>query len=333
MAGFLSGVGRALCGAGAAGGGGGAPAPTAAAGEGARVRGVVEFEVGAEFLVRLAREAGAAIMEVYARGAGGEGAEAKGDGSPLTEADTRANAVICAGLARACPHVPIVSEETRAAPWEVRRGYQYCFVVDPLDGTKEFLKRNGQFTVNIALVRGTRAVLGVVHAPASGETWWAAEGQGAWRRRGGDQDERLFCREFSEADAGLSVVGSASHASPATAAFLERLREPEMTTMGSSLKFMLVAEGRAHIYPRLAPTCEWDTAASQIVVEEAGGCVLQAGLCGPKGEALEQWQDVLPRGRPVEYNKQNLLNPFFVVYGKRRAGEAEQAEEVGRAET
>ena len=103
--------------------------------------------------------------------------------------------------------------------------------------------------------------------------------------------------------------------------------------MGSSLKFMLVAEGRAHIYPRLAPTCEWDTAASQIVVEEAGGCVLQAGLCGPKGEALEQWQDVLPRGCPVEYNKQNLLNPFFVVYGKRRAGEAEQAEEVGRAET
>ena len=327
---------RGLCGAGvaAAGAAGGAP-PTAEAREGAGIRGAVDFQVGAEELVQLARRAGHEIMAVY-QGPGLENVEAKVDGSPLTEADTRANEVICAGLARACPHVPIVSEETRAAPWEVRRGFQYCFVVDPLDGTKEFLKRNGQFTVNIALVRGTRPVLGVVHAPATGETWWAAEGQGAWRRQegAGNRDERLACAEFSVADAGLGVVGSASHASPAMGAFLERLREPSLTTMGSSLKFMLVAEGRAHIYPRLAPTCEWDTAASQIIVEEAGGCVVQAGLCGPKGEALEAWEEVLPGELPVQYNKENLLNPFFVVYGKRRdAGGAGAMETEAEAET
>ena len=140
--------------------------------------------------------------------------EQKGDSSPLTRADREANALICLELARLAPHIPIVSEENVATPWETRRGYKYCWCVDPLDGTKEFLKRNGQFTVNIALLRcdpsGGVPVLGIVHTPCTGATHWAVAGRGAYLRADGKSaDVRLSCAEFSPADTGLVIVGSA----------------------------------------------------------------------------------------------------------------------------
>ena len=189
----------------------------------------------------------------------------------------------------------------QAVAYETRKGYQYSWCVDPLDGTKEFIKRNGQFTVNIAFLRGERPVLGVVHTPCQENTHWAEKGRGAFKRASkGGEDTKLECATFSEADEGLAVVASASHSNEATESFIAAFKSPTLTSMGSSLKLMLVAEGKAHVYPRLAPTCEWDTCASQIVVEEAGGCVLQAVEGRP----------------PVVYNKENPLNPYFLVYGK-----------------
>lgn len=214
--------------------------------------------------------------------------------------------------------MPIISEENKAIPFAVRKGFRYSWCVDPLDGTKEFLKRNGQFTVNIALLEGGAPVLGVVVVPATGKAYWAAKGQGAWCRDApGAAPRRLAAAAFDPAAAGLVVVGSASHNSPATSDFVAALKEPSFRALGSSLKLLLVAEGEAHVYPRLAPTCEWDTAASQAIVEEAGGSVLQAGACDSKGVALEDWKAALARGERLAYNKEAPLNPYFVVYGKR----------------
>ena len=134
---------------------------------------------------------------------------------------------------------------------------------------------------------------------------------------GESQVKRLECSTFSERDEGLTIVGSSSHPSPLTATFLSKYTQPKSTMCGSSLKFMMVAEGEADVYPRFAPTCEWDTCASQIIVEEAGGAVLQAGKCSNKGDPLEDWKEKLKSLQPVVYNKKDLLNPFFVVFGKR----------------
>lgn len=197
--------------------------------------------------------------------------------------------------------------------------YQYSWCVDPLDGTKEFLKRNGQFTVNIALLQGGRPVLGVVQVPATGKAYWAAAGQGAWVRDApGAAPRRIHAAAFDPEAEGLTIVGSASHSSKETEDFVAQYKAPAFRQLGSSLKLLMVAEGEAHVYPRLAPTCEWDTAASQAVVEEAGGQVLQAGRCDGRGAALEDWRAALAAQRAVEYNKEDPLNPFFVVYGARR---------------
>ena len=289
----------------------------------------ISTTVSAEAVCAVALRAGDAIMAVYDESAGaGDGAlvATKSDDSPLTRADLAANEVIVSSLRSLYPHVPVVTEEQRdeeRSYEERRRRYQYFFCVDPLDGTKEFVKRNGQFTVNIALVRGDRPVLGVVYVPVGRKMYWGVEGKGSYSKVVGDEGvTRLRCRAFSERDEGISVVGSKSHSSPATDAFVSKYARPEFTSMGSSLKFMLVAEGAACVYPRFAPTCEWDTCASQIIVEEAGGRVVQAGRCGNKGEALEDWRAALRRMEPVVYNKRDLLNPFFVVFGNRAEGDA-----------
>jgi 3'(2'), 5'-bisphosphate nucleotidase len=242
----------------------------------------------------------------------------KADDSPLTRADKEANAVICEGLAKLAPHVPIVSEENKQMPFDVRKNYKYSWCVDPLDGTKEFIKRNGQFTVNIALIQGDTPILGVVQVPATGKVYYAAKGQGAFVRNGPDAPaERINVKTFSVADEGLTLVGSASHNSAATTEFVSQFSNPKFEQLGSSLKLLMVAEGAAHIYPRLAPTCEWDTCAAHAIVLEAGGEVIQAGLCDNKGLALEDWKVVVAQEKPLVYNKENVLNPYFVVYGKR----------------
>jgi 3'(2'), 5'-bisphosphate nucleotidase len=252
-----------------------------------------------EKLKEIALLAGREVLEVY----GSDFAvDEKEDRSPLTEADRRANTVILEGLERAFPGVPFVSEETQALPFGERKNWEYLWLIDPLDGTKEFVKRNGEFTVNIALVRAGIPVAGVVYQPTERRMYFAVEGRGAFRQDGGGEPRRLLGGD-SYRERGtdpVKVVASRSHLSQAVTDFVKALedegRTVEFMSSGSSLKLCLVAEGAAHVYPRLAPTMEWDTAAAHAVVVEAGKQVLEFET----GEALR-------------YNKENLLNPWFVV--------------------
>ena len=279
-----------------------------------------DVRVDVHRIITIAIAAGREIMEVASDPEANWGATRKADDSPLTLADLRANKVICDALRVDFPAVPIVSEEEDSPPWEERREYSHFWCVDPLDGTKEFIKRNGQFTVNIALCEvgafGTTAptaapVLGVVHTPATGVTHWAIKGLGAFRRESESAaDVPIAVAEFAIDDPGLVVVASRSHLSPETEAFIATLNAPTTESVGSSLKLLMVAEGKAHLYPRFAPTCEWDTAASHIIVDEAGGSVTQVGT-GPAKE-----------GRRMEYNKEDKLNPFFLCEGRRTGGAA-----------
>jgi 3'(2'), 5'-bisphosphate nucleotidase len=244
-------------------------------------------------VVSLARQAGDAIMEIYARD--DHGTTQKADDSPLTLADRASHDVIVAGLIALDPAIPILSEESEDVPYADRSGWDPFWIVDPLDGTKEFIKRNGEFTVNIALIRGRTPVLGVVHAPALGVTYWASPGDGAFK-----QDGTIAVRPIRVADyreSGLRVVASRSHAGELMPQFLAALGDPPCVNSGSSLKFCLVADGTATLYPRFGPTMEWDVAAAAAVVAGAGGTITD----------LE--------GNPLGYNKPDLHNPQFVVAG------------------
>ncbi len=247
-------------------------------------------------VVEIARNAGAAILEIYHQAEGVE-IERKSDNSPLTIADKTANDIICAGLEKLALQYPIISEENKSIPYDVRKDYDYYWLVDPLDGTKEFIKRNGEFTVNIALIHQQMPVMGIVYAPVLEEMYWASKGNGAFVEKDG-QVSQLNINAFTKADEGLKLVCSRSHLNEATETFINGFTKPELVATGSSLKFLIIASGNAHVYPRLAPTMEWDTGAAQIVLEEAGGKVIDEET----SEALK-------------YNKENLLNPYFVAYG------------------
>lgn len=239
-------------------------------------------------MVAAARAAGEAIL------AADRAATAKSDGSPVTAADLASHHVLVEALAQ-IESLPVLSEEAKATPYETRRHWERSWLIDPLDGTKEFVQRSGEFTVNIALIEHGRAVLGVVHAPALKRTYWASAGGGAFRQ---DADAVRAIAVATEVRGALEVVASRSHASAETFAFVERVaaaRRINIASIGSALKLCLVAEGAAHIYPRIGPTMEWDTAAAQCIVEAAGGRVTD----------LE--------GRPLRYNKPALENPFFVA--------------------
>ena len=241
---------------------------------------------------RIAHEAGEAILEVY-----GEAFEVieKDDASPLTQADLASHRIIRDALVRLTPDIPLLSEESADIPFETRRAWSEYWLVDPLDGTREFVNRNGEFTVNIALIRGDAPVLGVVHVPVSGVTYSGVVGSGATRSEAGGVERPVAVR-VPCADP-VVVVGSRSHANPALEGHLARLgRDYELVSMGSSLKFCLVAEGRADFYPRLGPTSEWDTAAAHAVVLAAGGRIVTLD------------------GEPLRYNrKASFLNPEFLV--------------------
>ena len=221
--------------------------------------------------------------------------ESKGDDSPLTKADRMAHEAIVEILEPS--NLPVLSEEGRDIPFEERGQWDYFWMVDPLDGTKEFIKRNGEFTVNIALIHQGRSILGVVLAPVLGKCYFAYDQGGAYVGID-DSQEPIKANQFSMTDEGLKVVASRSHLNDDTKRFMDDLVKPEIVSMGSSLKFMVVAEGGAELYPRFAPTMEWDTAAAQIIVEEAGGEVL-----------------IQSSGERMSYNKSNLLNPYFLVKG------------------
>lgn len=276
----------------------------------------IKQTVSVEQIVEIAEAAGEVILQIYSDDQDWD-VTCKSDDSPLTRADKEANKLICAKLLQLTPHIPIVSEENEEVSYEVRQGYQYFWCVDPLDGTKEFIKRNGQFTVNIALIRGQVPILGVVHTPVSKTTHFAAEGQGAFLKKDSNST-KISVASFRESDEGLTIVGSRSHGSQLTEDFVKGFKNPEFAALGSSLKLLMVAEGKAHVYPRLAPTSEWDTAAAHVVVVEAGGEVLQAGRCDNKGQPLEDWKSVLQQHKSVVYNKEKFLNPYFVVYGHRQ---------------
>jgi 3'(2'), 5'-bisphosphate nucleotidase len=231
------------------------------------------------------------ILQVYH--SGNFEAERKGDHSPLTLADRKAHAVIVAQLASS--GLSILSEEGKSIPYEERKNRTYFWMVDPLDGTKEFLKRNGEFTVNIALIHEQRPVMGVVAVPVTGDVYYAAEGEGAYLKRNGEVHALPKRTPPDLNQKGLRVVASRSHMSEETQAFIQSLNEPSLVSKGSSLKFMLLAENQADVYPRFAPTMEWDTAAAHAVVNEVGFAVLQKDS-----------------DEPLRYNKADLLNPFFI---------------------
>jgi 3'(2'), 5'-bisphosphate nucleotidase len=252
--------------------------------------------VAADLLVavtRLAREAGHATMAYY-DGAVPAGVRLKDDSSPVTLADEEAHGILMEGLGRLDPETPVISEEAEAPPFDARRTWRRFWLVDPLDGTKEFIKRRAEFTVNVALIEGGEPVLGVIVAPALDLVYWAAKGSGSWRQQNRDTPERIYSR-VPAAGAALTVVESLSHPSEELEEYLRKLPVARRVKAGSSLKFCWVADGRADIYPRLGPTMEWDVA--------AGDCIYrQSGL---KGE----------RASPLTYNKPELRNPSFVIGG------------------
>jgi len=244
-------------------------------------------------LVDISRRAGLAILEWYD---GDMGITQKADNSPLTRADLASHKLITAELTRLWPEIPVLSEESADIPWQTRHKWQQYWLVDPLDGTKEFINRNGEFTVNIALIRDHQSVIGVVHVPVSDVSYFGASKAGAWRQQGSAPATAIETRRPAAKPA--VIVGSRSHANPELASQLEMLGPHELTSMGSSLKFCRVAEGLADFYPRLGPTCEWDTAAAQAVVEAAGGQVVKID------------------GSTLKYNqKEAYLNPHFFVFG------------------
>lgn len=237
--------------------------------------------------------ASTAILEVYASA---HDVEYKADDSPITRADRAAHDILATRLRLLAPAIPVLSEESDVAHGHsVRRDWRELWLVDPLDGTREFIGRNGEFTVNVALVRDGEPVLGVVAAPALGLTYYAARGHGAWCRHDGEAARPIHVRPAADP---LVVVGSRSHRGDSLDAVLARIGPHELRPMGSALKICLVAEGAADFYPRLGPTSEWDTAAAQAVLEVAGGALT----------TLE--------GVPLRYNQRDtLLNPHFIAYG------------------
>ncbi|KAB7772196.1 3'(2'),5'-bisphosphate nucleotidase CysQ [Xanthomonas maliensis] len=246
-----------------------------------------------ETVIAIARDAGDAIMRVYAQDFA---VELKDDASPLTQADLAAHRVIVDGLRRVTPDVPVLSEESAQVDWQIRQHWTSYWLVDPLDGTREFVKRNGEFSVNIALIHMGAPVLGVVQAPVDGRIWYAARGENAYRRDG-HRDELLQTR--MPAAAPLRVAASRSHRDARTAAALERMGPVDVIAQGSSLKFCRIAEGSLDVYPRFGPTSEWDTAAGQCVLHAAGGMLIAADT-----------------GKPFRYNRRpTLLNGDFIALG------------------
>ncbi|WP_428737622.1 3'(2'),5'-bisphosphate nucleotidase CysQ [Sulfurimonas sp.] len=247
-------------------------------------------DINIEDIKNIALQAGKAIMEIYNRDFS---IEYKDDKSPLTEADLKSNEIICNKLQEMYPNIPIMSEENKQVEYVQRKDRDYYWCIDPIDGTKEFIKKNDEFTVNIALIHKDIPVLGVVYAPVIEEMYSAKKDDGAYKN---GQKLPLYTNDTPKEK--LSVVASKSHLSAETQEFIDNLdtKEIEQVSKGSSLKLCMVAEGVADIYPRLAPTMEWDTAAADAIVREAGKMTYQ-----------------YENEQPLVYNKKDLLNPWFVV--------------------
>ncbi|OEH79626.1 3(2)-bisphosphate nucleotidase [Cyclospora cayetanensis] len=263
-------------------------------------------------LVALCRSAAVAILDVYTRPEEEWELEHKEGHEPLTKADLDANAILTDGLRRLCPDCLLVSEESTLASYEDRQAAEFVWLVDPLDGTKEFLKRSGEFTINLGLCRYGDPVFGIVAVPVEDRIYLGGVVVGgAWEMEGSNQTlTPMRCSTFKWADKGLRVTASSSHNSPGTRAFAARLNEPKLIRAGSSLKFVRLARGDAEVYPRFALCSEWDTCAPHALLRAAGG-------------EIWRWSDAAnggPQG-PLEYNKPSLLSPFFVAVARLQDGE------------
>ncbi|QKF81079.1 3'(2'),5'-bisphosphate nucleotidase CysQ [Halarcobacter ebronensis] len=246
--------------------------------------------INIEDIKKIAIEAGKAVMEIY-----NEDFDVcyKEDSSPLTKADLQANEIICNSLYKLYPNIPIMSEENKQVDFEIRKNWEYYFCIDPIDGTKEFIKKNDEFTINIALIEKSIPVLGVVYAPALNDLYWAKEGEGAFKN-----GIKLPIKINKNKKSLLHVVSSRSHQTKQTQEFIDNLETKEIVQIskGSSLKLCMVASGEADIYPKLGPTMEWDTAAADAIVRESGKMTYQ-----------------FENKKPLYYNKIDLLNPWFIV--------------------
>lgn len=243
-------------------------------------------------LIAIAKQAGSEVLKIYETDFS---VKSKDDDSPLTAADVASHNAIISGLSELTPEIPILSEESAAIPYQTRKAWKRYWLIDPLDGTREFVKRNGEFTVNIALIDNCQPVVGIVYVPVTQICYFSSEGHGAFKQKNGEGDQKIKTRRTS-ADS-FSVAGSRSHGSEEQQKFFAALGDnAEIIAIGSSLKLCLVAEGKVDIYPRFGLTSEWDTAAAHAIVCEAGGVVTDTKL------------------NPLEYNtKESTLNPHFLV--------------------
>lgn len=244
-------------------------------------------------LLELARKAGEAIMHVYNQPAGFTEVTLKSDQSPLTQADQASHAIIAAGLAKLTPDVPVLSEEGKEIPYAERQRWEYYWCVDPLDGTKEFIKRNGEFTVNIALIKNNTPVAGIIYAPVTNDMYYTS-GEGAYKIQSTSGPVKI---NVAGKEDEMIAVKSRSHAAIEEIQFMKQFPVLAEVAIGSSLKFCLIAEGKAHVYYRHGPTMEWDTAAGHAILNQAGG------------------QVTTPTGEAFTYNKPSLLNGSFLCVG------------------
>ena len=246
----------------------------------------------------IARVAGERIIDVYN---GSFEIMEKADETPLTTADLEANAVITEGLEALSFKAPILSEESAAISFSERTHWDTYWLVDPLDGTREFIRRNGEFSVNIALIQQGRPMLGVVYAPVRNVAYYAATGQGAWKQLGDENSQKIHVRDIAPGETVVVARSRSPVTGPLMKRFLEKLGRHSEVPMGSALKSCLVAEGAADVYPKLGPTSEWDTGAAQCIVEEAGGRITDLAL------------------EDLRYNtRESLINPHFLVFGSDR---------------
>jgi len=252
-----------------------------------------------EAIQTIAIKAGEAIMNIYLDPAEDFSIEQKEDNSPLTKADLAANKIICDHLEKLSPSYPIISEENKLISYDERKEYEYFWLVDPLDGTKEFIKKNGEFTVNIALIHKQKPVLGIVYVPAKDVLFYGMEGMGAYKISN-NITTKVDSGFFRTDESFLTIVCSRSHLNEETNAFISKFDQHQKISKGSSLKFLILAEGQAQVYPRLAPTMEWDTAAADAILRNAGGSVIDYNT-----------------QKPLLYNKEDMLNPHFIAYARK----------------
>lgn len=250
----------------------------------------------ARAVVEICREAAIVMMEIYHKG--DFETVSKQDNSPVTIADLMSNKILTENLTRLTPDIPIISEESAEIPYSQRQHFEFCWIIDPLDGTRGFVNRRPEFAINVGLVQHGIPVLGVVYVPPTEGGYFAVKGEGAWKVTNGIEN-RLYCAAHHPHDKGLRIPMSRSHKNKDTENLVAQYIEPQIIVVGGALKFLYIAEGKADVYPRISGMKEWDTAAPQIIVEEAGGSMI--GLFDRK---------------PLRYNKENLASPNFICSGR-----------------